>query len=51
MGQTYRFNTRAGRAFDVVNVTLLTAVGLLAVIHGPFSSGRMNLRPPPTSQS
>jgi putative aldouronate transport system permease protein len=34
MGQTYRFNTRAGRAFDVVNVTLLTAVGLLAVI--PF---------------
>jgi putative aldouronate transport system permease protein len=34
MGQTYRFNTRAGRAFDVVNVVLLTAVGILAVI--PF---------------
>jgi putative aldouronate transport system permease protein len=29
-----RFNTRAGRAFDVLNIVLLTAVGLLAVL--PF---------------
>lgn len=29
-----RFNTRAGRAFDVVNIVLLVAVGLLAVL--PF---------------
>jgi putative aldouronate transport system permease protein len=29
-----RFNTRAGRAFDVLNVVLLTGVGLLAVL--PF---------------
>jgi putative aldouronate transport system permease protein len=34
MGQRYRFNTPAGRVFDAVNVILLTAVGLLAVI--PF---------------
>lgn len=29
-----RFNTRAGRAFDVLNVVLLTAVGLVAIL--PF---------------
>lgn len=29
-----RFNTRAGRAFDVLNVVLLTGVGLLAIL--PF---------------
>jgi putative aldouronate transport system permease protein len=29
-----RFNTRAGRAFDVLNVLLLTGVGLLAIL--PF---------------
>ncbi|MFC3492583.1 carbohydrate ABC transporter permease [Glycomyces rhizosphaerae] len=29
-----RFNTRAGRAFDVLNIVLLTAVGLLAIL--PF---------------
>ncbi|MCD0447291.1 carbohydrate ABC transporter permease [Glycomyces sp. A-F 0318] len=29
-----RFNTRAGRAFDVLNIVLLTVVGLLAVL--PF---------------
>lgn len=29
-----RFNTRAGRAFDVLNIALLTGVGLLAVL--PF---------------
>jgi putative aldouronate transport system permease protein len=29
-----RFNTRAGRAFDVLNIVLLTGVGLLAVL--PF---------------
>ncbi|SDK61336.1 carbohydrate ABC transporter membrane protein 2, CUT1 family [Glycomyces sambucus] len=29
-----RFNTRAGRAFDVLNVALLTGVGLLAIL--PF---------------
>lgn len=32
--QHQRFNTRAGRAFDVVNVVLLVAVGLLALL--PF---------------
>ena len=32
--QHQRFNTRAGRAFDVVNVVLLTLVGLLALL--PF---------------
>jgi len=32
--QHQRFNTRAGRAFDVVNVVLLTVVGLLALL--PF---------------
>jgi len=30
-----RFNTRAGRAFDVLNVVLLTGVGLLAIL--PFA--------------
>jgi putative aldouronate transport system permease protein len=29
-----RFNTRAGRAFDVLNIVLLTGVGLLAIL--PF---------------
>ena len=32
--QHQRFNTRAGRAFDVVNVVLLTVVGLVALL--PF---------------
>ncbi|NHI17343.1 carbohydrate ABC transporter permease [Microbacterium excoecariae] len=32
--ERYRFNTRAGRAFDVVNVVLLTAVGVIALV--PF---------------
>ena len=34
MGQSNRFNTPAGRVFDVFNVGLLAAVGLLAVV--PF---------------
>ncbi|MCI2957634.1 carbohydrate ABC transporter permease [Agromyces atrinae] len=32
--EKYRFNTRAGRAFDVFNVVLLIAVGVLALL--PF---------------
>lgn len=32
--EKYRFNTRAGRVFDVVNVVLLTGLGLLALL--PF---------------
>jgi putative aldouronate transport system permease protein len=34
MAQSQRFNTRAGRAFDVANAALLTGVGLLALL--PF---------------
>jgi len=32
--ERYRFNTPAGRAFDVVNVVVLTALGVVALI--PF---------------
>ena len=32
--ERYRFNTRAGAAFDVVNVVVLTGIGLIALI--PF---------------
>jgi putative aldouronate transport system permease protein len=32
--EKYRFNTPAGRAFDVFNVVLLSAVGIVALI--PF---------------
>ena len=32
--EKYRFNTRAGRVFDVVNIALLIAVGVIALV--PF---------------